>query len=179
MEITHLGDASFLLKGERSVAINPPSAAGADIVLHSERRDGRKLLVNGPGEYEIAGVLIVTVRPNRELTDLIHAVNVEGLNVLHLSRSSARLTDDDLTVIGKVDVLIIGSEDVKAAEDLAVNLSPRVLIPFGAHAEQLCAMFGAREAPAQTRFSWNGAGAPPRAVLLKAPAARRRGSQAA
>jgi hypothetical protein len=180
MEIIYHGDASFLLKAEPSVAINPTAAAGADIALHSERRNARRLIVNGPGEYEIGGALIVTLRPDKQASHCVHAVNLDGVNVLHSSQSSISLTDGDLTAIGKVDVLIIASDDLKAAEALAVDLSPRVLIPFGPNAEQLCAMLGAREAPAQARFAWNGTGNPPRAVLLKAQTApRKRASKAA
>jgi hypothetical protein len=179
MEITYQGDASFLLTGDRSVAINPASASATDIVLQSWRHQGAKQIVNGPGEYEIGGALIVTIQPNKQSPGLVHAINLDGLNVLHVNGSPCVLTEDDLTAIGKVDALIMTSDDVKAAEALAVDLSPRVLIPFGANAEQLCAMFGVREAPSQPRFAWNGSGVPPRAVLLKAQTTRKRPARAA
>lgn len=176
MDITYAGEASFVLKGERVVVINPAERNGqADITLFTRRRADRKLIVNGPGEYEIAGVLIATVPVG---TGLAHAVELDGINVLHLERG-ASLNDRDLAAIGKVDVLLIESEDLKQAQAAITDVTPRVVIPFGKHASEVCAAAGVKDAEPQARFSWNGITTPPRAVLLKASTGKRRPTKAA
>jgi hypothetical protein len=179
MEIIYQGSASFLLKGERSVAINPQSKSPADIVLYSEKRDARKIIVNGPGEYEIAGVPIVTAPLAETSSGIVHAVNLDGINVLLVLESSARLSEENLYSIGRVDVLIVDPGDPGAAEALALDLSPRVVIPFGHHAEKLCAMLGVRDATPQPRFSWNGSSAVAKALLLKPQVNPKRSTRAA
>lgn len=172
MEITQSGDSSFLIKGEKTAAINPPDKApDADVVLFTERKRRPKLIVNGPGEYEIRGVLIASLA----LGDVLaHAVEVDGINVLCLPDSTRRLAQRDIEVIGPVDVLLISAADAGAAQAAMADLSPRVVIPFGAQAEALCSAVGVKEVTPQARFSWNGVSTAPKAVLLKSTPARKR-----
>jgi len=177
MEITYAGAASFVLKGERTVVINPTaSTERAHISLHTRRQKSKKLLVNGPGEYEVGGVLITSIALGDEI---VHAVEVDGINVLHLSGDVRCLTERDLTAIGKVDVLIVDCRDLKQAQNAVSDLGPRVIVPFGPHAAGLCAAAGVKDAQPQARFSWNGVTTPPRAVLLKEPAKKRSKEHAA
>jgi hypothetical protein len=173
------GQLVVSFEGERSVAINPQSKSPADIVLYSEKRDAQKLIVNGPGEYEIAGVSIVTARVAGASSGIIHAVNLDGVNVLLVLESSARLSEENLYSVGTVDVLSVNSGEPATAEALAIDLSPRVVIPFGDHADQLCVMLGARDATPQPRFSWNGSSAVAKALLLKPQVNPRRSTGAA
>jgi hypothetical protein len=177
MDITYAGGASFTVKGERTIAINPSGRDhGADIVLHSARQKRGKLIVNGPGEYEIGGVLIATVETGGKT--LVHAVEVDGVNIVHVGGDPAGLSERDLAVIGPVDVLLIEASDVKAAQTAVTSLTPRVIIPFGGHAAEVCATVGISGAEPQNRFSWNGVTTPAKAVLLKEPGTRRKKSAA-
>lgn len=177
MEITYAGANSFLLKGERTIAINPTAAGErGHIALYTRRQKSKKLLINGPGEYEVGGVLVTSVALGEEIA---HAVEVDGINVLHLTGDARKLSERDLTSIGKVDVLLVDTADVKQAENAVSDLVPRVVIPFGAHAAEICATAGVKDAQPQARFSWNGVAASTKAVLLKAPARKRAKEQAA
>jgi hypothetical protein len=176
MDIAYLGDHSFLVKGERIVAINPPAGtARPDIALHSRRQARSKEIVNGPGEYEIGGCLIVTVELGpREASTLAHAIEVGGLNVVHLGTIIGALSDRAAAGLGRADVLLVNTDDLRAAQEAITNLTPRLVIPYGPHAAELCAVLGVKDARPQPRLSWNGITTQPKAVLLKPLATRRR-----
>src|ERR687886_2335735 len=136
MEISYGGGASFLIKGERTVVINPvDKTVQADIVLRTDRKRATKLLVNGPGEYEIGGVLIASLASGDRM---VHAVEVDGINVVHVTPDERRLSERDLETIGKVDVLLVEAGDLRLAQTAVSDLIPRVIVPFGPHAVEVC-----------------------------------------
>jgi hypothetical protein len=49
-----------------------------------------------------------------------------------------------------------------------------VVIPFGAHAAELCVAAGVKDARTEARFTWNGTGKTSKAVMLRAPQKRTR-----
>lgn len=171
MDIRYLGSASHEIDGEQPITINPNGkAAVGNLVLYSARQPRRKLIINGPGEYEIGGVLIVTQELGKHGgRTLAHAIEVEGLNVVHLGSRLCPITDEEIAQMGSVDVLMIPVDDVAAAQEIVSALRPRVVLPYGEKAAELCAALGLKDVRLESRFSWNGAAARPKAVLLKAP----------
>lgn len=173
MDITYLGHSSFEVRGDVTVVIDPPSPRPADLTLYTKRQKDRRCLVNGPGEYEIGGILIVTAAAARS-SNLTHAIGLAGLNLVHLGVQIEPLHERDLEAIGKVDILLLSADDLPAAQKAVGILEPRVVLPFGTGASPLCAALGEREIQERARFSWNGVSPVPRAVLLKpSPATRR------
>ncbi len=171
MEVSYLGGASFLLKDERAVAINPEKRGEkADIILHSARKIRKKTIVDGPGEYEIGGVSIITAEVAGKLA---HAIDIGGLNVVHLDAVPAELDPATAEAMGRVDVLIVNADDLKAAQSAMRILTPRAVVPYGAHAIEICKAAGVDGKPS-LRWAWSGSGVPPKAVLLKAPTLKRR-----
>lgn len=175
MEVTYQGSASFVLKSDTTVSINPQDGTPATIKLFSARQKSQKQIVNGPGEYEINGVLVITAETGSEgRRTLVHGVDLGGLNVVHLGTYTNRPDARSLDALGKVDVLIVGADDLGSAREAVTLLDPRVVLPFGSHAAALCAELGIKEPKPENRFLWNGVAAAPRAVLLKAGKSRRR-----
>lgn len=175
MEITYLSGASFQIKADRIVALNPPQGIAADVVLHSARQNSSKHIVNGPGEYEISGVLIFTVEAGpKDSATLVHAIETGGVSIVHLGTPLHQLDKRALEALGRVDILLLNAEDLATAQEAVRDLEPRIVIPFGSRAPELCVALGVREPRAESRFSWNGLTTPPKAVLLKAPGARKR-----
>jgi hypothetical protein len=175
MEITHTGDASFTLHGSRTVAINPEQRENGAINLFSRRQRRFRLQVNGPGEYEIGDVLIATVPIGPfSAEQWAHGIKLDETNVLFLEGDPGALTESALLAIGPVDVLIVSAGDLPATVKAAQDLAPRLVIPFGPHAAELCAALGVKDAAPVSRVHVNGK--TPRAVLLKArrAAARKR-----
>src|SRR4051812_27750565 len=98
-DISYVGGASFVVKGDRVIKIDPTSAVEkGEIALHSTRQKRGKLIVNGPGEYEIGGVLIATIEiGERGAGTLVHAIEMGGLTVAHVARAGGRLSEEQLS----------------------------------------------------------------------------------
>lgn len=175
MDIIYRGASSFEIQGEHAIAVNPTSVTGANIALHTTRQHKPAGVVNGPGEYDIAGVLIVTLEKGpRNASTLAHALIVDDLSIVHLGDVTHDLTDRDVSAIGKVDVLIVNADDLRQAQAAVADLEPRVVLPFGASSTELCAALGEKSPEPQTRFTWPRNRVPPKAVLLKAVSSRAR-----
>jgi hypothetical protein len=176
MEIMYLGQASFQCKGERVVDVNPlQKPARGTIALYSTRQNRPQLVVDGPGEYEIGGVLIATVQAgSKDSGLLVHSITMGNLNLVHLTASGNDLSERALEDLGKVDVLLVQADEVAETQVAIQKLEPRVVIPFGSQAMELCAALGVSQPRTETRFSWNGTTNVPKAVLLKPSGAKRR-----
>lgn len=168
MEIVYGGKASFTLRGEKTVTVD---GSGGDIALHTMRQKNAGLKINGPGEYEVGGVLITSMEKDGTL---LHAIVLDDVNIAHIGGRGVSLTERELAACGRVDVLLVESSDARSAGALVADLAPRVVIPFGPNAAAVAASSGVKNAEPQPRFSWNGISAPPRVVLLKEPAARKK-----
>ena len=96
MDIIYLGHASFRIKGRAVVVITDPfdpqkvglkfPKISADLVTVSHAHDdhsfvqavsGVKKIIDGPGEYEIAGVSIIGSRTYHDSKNIV--VNLEGV----------------------------------------------------------------------------------------------------
>jgi len=176
MEIMYLGQASFQLRGERVVDVNPiQKPARGNIALYSTRQSTRQLVVDGPGEYEIGGVLIATAQAgSKDSGVLVHSVTMGNLNLVHLTVGGDDLSERALEDLGKVDILLVQADEVAEAQAAIQKLEPRVVIPFGSQAMELCIALGVPQPRTETRFSWNGTTNAPKAVLLKPSGAKRR-----
>jgi hypothetical protein len=168
MEITYGGAASFTLRGTRTVSID---AGTQDIALFTRRQKNASMKINGPGEYEVGGVLITTLDQGGTL---LHVITLDDVTVAHISGDASKLSERDLEAVGRVDILLVRADDARAAGVAVTDLAPRVVIPFGAQSAAVVTTAGVKNPEPQPRFSWNGAGAPPKAVLLKEQTARRK-----
>jgi hypothetical protein len=170
MDIQYLGEAAFLLKGERTVAVNPPHASvAADIRLTSRRQDPSKVTVSGPGEYEIGGVLIETVEAGeKDQATLAHAIEIGDATVLHLGERVNELRGAVVDALGAIDVLLVDTGNLEAAKRAVTIFEPAITVPFGEHAAELVKELGVTVEEPESRFVWRkGAEKPPKAVLLK------------
>ena len=163
MDIYWYGQSCFKLKGkEASLVIDPfdpqftgltaPKPLTADVVLithdhqdHNQTNllEGEPVVFNGPGEYEVKGVVISGIASyhddqlgaRRGLNTIYHIL-FDGLNLVHLGDlGQSKLTEQQLTQIGEVDILLvpIGSVytiDAKLASDIVAQLEPKIIIPM-------------------------------------------------
>lgn len=168
MIITHYGEGFVRLQfGDMVVAVNPISKDfdgkapkfGADITLVSLNHPamngvenmsfGNKdtFAVQGPGEYEVAGVFIRgfgSQGPNG-LINTIYTVELEGMQVCHLGGLAlTELSPETLESISGSDILItptgdLGTLEGKGAAKFAGSLESKIIIPVlnGAKDEHL------------------------------------------
>ena len=160
MEIYWLGHGCFRLRGrEATVVTNPcPPSSGyrlarlsADIVTISSRYpessyrqavSGEPKFVEGPGEYEIAGVLLTGIRTDhgpkrgdRQTRNVAYVIDIDDIRVGHLGDISQVPAADDVETLSATDVLLVpvGGGSVLDAEKAAETVSllePKIVIPM-------------------------------------------------
>ncbi len=160
MEITWLGTACFRLRGKEATIVNDPptpqkgAAAAkltADVVTVSHQHadhnytdaiSGEYRMLDGPGEYEVAGVFIQGVpsfhddRQGKDRgKDVIFRFDVDDISVCHLGDLGHTLSSGQAEAIGTVDVLLIpvgGRTTINGAQaaEVASLLEPRIVIPM-------------------------------------------------
>lgn len=165
MEITYLGHSSFRIKGKKTIVVTDPyedyvgfkmPRVSADIVTVSHRhRDHNNIsavtattkrnepfIVNGPGEYEIAGVSIFGIASFHDKSggtkrgeNTIYVINIDGLRLAHLGDLGHKLTEEQLEEVNGVDILYIpvgGTYTIDNNEAIEVigQIEPLIVIPM-------------------------------------------------
>ena len=160
MEITYIGHSCFKIKGKTiSLVIDPYNPKigyklpklSCDVLLvthdhfdHSyiEGVSDYRLLVDGPGEYEVGGCFIYGKSVDHDEKNgeergkvTMYLIIIDGLNILHLGDLGRELTQEDMEKIPSVDVLMIpvGNKytiDEKTAVKVISALEPSYVIPM-------------------------------------------------
>src|SRR3990170_1220611 len=132
MDITYLGHASFKLKGKNATLITDPYGSyigikfpktSADIVTISHGHEDHantasisdvKKVIDGPGEYELAGVSIIGIstfhddkKGAERGRNTIYIIEMDELRVVHLGDLGHKLSEDTIEELGVVDVLMV------------------------------------------------------------------------
>ena len=221
MELTWLGHAAFRLRiGNTTVIADPfpqelglqlpPALSQANVVTisndgpnHSAAGvvQGDPTVLDGPGEYEVAGLQMRGVRtpfaaaaaepeagqPGSASWNTVFIIEAEGMTVCHLGLPSGPLTARQVEEISSPHVLILpvgarsGLSAVDAGE-LVSAMSPRIVVPMlfehpGNRADLLSLapflqQLGVRPPEPQTRLTVTRAALPEEAqVVLLQPAA--------
>lgn len=142
MEIKYLGSQTVFLKGKKeSVLINPQkgdSKINSRVIMFTDKTekneiDKEKVFIKGPGEYEIGGVEIKGWGINEN--NLLYLVEIDGVIIGIIGKSSDVLSDKMIDKISGIDVLIAGISDTKMTgkvlQDLAKKWGANYLIPIG------------------------------------------------
>ena len=161
MEITYFGQSCFKLKTkEATLVIDPfdPVKLGiklakleADAVLithnhfdhnYKEGVSGNRLLVDGPGEYELSGVNIFGVPVQHDDKagaergkNTMYYIEADGVSVLHCGDLGHVLDDDTLDSFGSVTVLLIPvggvyTIDAEKASKVISSIEPTFVVPM-------------------------------------------------
>jgi L-ascorbate metabolism protein UlaG (beta-lactamase superfamily) len=160
MEITWLGHSCFKIRGKQTTIITDPFPPGngyslgkttANIVTISHDHPGHSYaagivgsprVVRRPGEYEIAGVLIIALSTYHDANkgadrgkNTVYVMETEEVSICHLGDLGAPLTDSQIEEIGKVDVLMLpvgGVTTINAAAAAAIvrQMEPKIVLPM-------------------------------------------------
>ena len=96
-------------------------------------------IVDGPGEYEVADVLIAGVAtdstPLRATENTAYVLRFDDLSVCHLGDLRKRLSDAQVEEIGAIDVLLVpagggGALEATEAAEVVHQLEPSLVIPM-------------------------------------------------
>ncbi len=167
-DIQYLGRSCIRVRGKEGVVVYDPSpkVSGFDpskITAHivmlsssnTERVNGaaikpvkdRVFVIDGPGEYEVGGIMIAGIRTYRDNQkgavngyNTIYVAQVDDMTFCHLGELAHDLTTHQLEEIGVVDVLFVpahsGLSPAKITEIIA-SIEPRAVIPVYEAPEQL------------------------------------------
>lgn len=160
MEITWLGNSCFKIRGKQATIITDPfppangvsiGKVTANIVTVSHDHPGHSYssgvlgtpkILTRPGEYEIAGVLIIGLSTFHDANkgadrgkNTVFVMDIEELSICHLGDLGQALTDAQIEEIGKVDVLMIpvgGVTTINAGTAAAIvrQMDPKIVIPM-------------------------------------------------
>jgi len=160
MEITYVGHACFKIKGKTiTIVIDPYDSKigyklpklSADVVLvthnHFDHNNvagvsDYRLLVDGPGEYEIGGVFIYgrsVYHDKKQGAErgkvTMYLITIDGIDILHVGDLGHELSQEDLEKIPNVDVLMVpvgGGYTINAEEaaKLVTDLEPAYVLPM-------------------------------------------------
>jgi L-ascorbate metabolism protein UlaG (beta-lactamase superfamily) len=161
MDIIYLGHSSFKLKTKSTTVVTDPfdpALVGikyppqeADIVTVSHHHpDHDKIdlvknvgrVVDGPGEYEIAGVSIIGVasfhddkKGEERGKNTVYVFEMEGLRIAHLGDLGHKLPADAIEEMGPIDILMIpvGGKytiDAQTAVEVTRSIDPSIIIPM-------------------------------------------------
>lgn len=160
MDITFLGHACFRIRGSQAIIITDPFPANigytlgkqtADIVTVSHAHPNHAnaegvgsgyRLVKGPGEYDIAGVLMLgittfhdAVKGQSRGKNTVYTMEMDGINLCHLGDIGHVLTDQQMEEIGSVDILMVpvggvNSLTASMAAETVRKLEPKIVLPM-------------------------------------------------
>ena len=157
MEITYLGHSAFRLRGKDVTIVTDPYPPGigftmgrvtADIVTVSHKSPnhayiagvgGNPRVVDGPGEYEVADVLIAGVATAEQATtgasNTAYVLRFDDVAICHLGDLRGKLTDKQVEELGSIDLLCIpvgggGPLGPAQAAEVVTQLEPSIVIPM-------------------------------------------------
>jgi L-ascorbate metabolism protein UlaG (beta-lactamase superfamily) len=119
-----------------TVSHKGPSAAHVQGVANVTR------VIDGPGEYEVGGVLITGVatdsEPMKGARNTVYVMRLEDISVCHLGGLRAKLSNQQIEELGEVDVLLIpaGGGDALGPDQAAqvvAQVEPTLVIPMHFH----------------------------------------------
>lgn len=160
MEISWLGHSCFRLRSrETTVVTDPParssgytiSSLSADVITVSHQHPGHNAvqscagnprIIDGPGEYEVAGVLIDGVWTYHDANqgrergrNTAYVIEMEDLRVCHLGDLGHIPTAEQTEAMSDIDILLtpVGGHstiDAAAAAEVVSLLEPKLVIPM-------------------------------------------------
>lgn len=122
-----------------------PRSLTPDIVLYTRGQGGSITISGSPflldtsGECETHGVLVSAIH-GHEPGQLLLRLDSEHMSLGHLGLAQRELTDEQLDVVGGVDILFIpvggvNCYDAEAAVKIVNAVEPRVVVPIAFHCD--------------------------------------------
>jgi L-ascorbate metabolism protein UlaG (beta-lactamase superfamily) len=162
-DVQFLGHACFRLRGKDGIVLTDPfdRSVGFDIgrptahivtISHGDADHTniaavrplreRLFVLDGPGEYEVGGVLITGVPTFHDTKkgaergkNTVYVIHLDDVVFCHLGDLGHELTTHQIDEIGNIDVLFVpvgGGETIGPAQAVSVisQLEPRIVVPM-------------------------------------------------
>lgn len=186
-DIQYIGRSCVRIRGKEGIVVCDPAPKSSGLNLGSltahivtlSSRDPEHLasatvkpakervfVIDGPGEYEVGGIMINGVRTYRDNQkgahrghNTVYAISLDGLVFCHLGELGHDLTTQQIEEIGVVDIVFVpanGSLSPAKLAEIVASIEPRAFIPLYGTPEQLEKIaheFGLKEWSAQEKVS--------------------------
>lgn len=185
MDITFLGRTGVKISGRSAQILIDPVDLPHEIKTKDEiilltdsayrpKVSGGHIVIDGPGEYEVKGALVVglparLLRTEDETAEgAVYRAEIDGFKIAVIGNLKGKLSDEQVGELGEVDVLVVpvGGEGTlkpsEAAETIS-QLEPKYVLPvnyeklddffseMGAHPETLPKLkLASRDLPMET-----------------------------
>ena len=160
MEIIWLGHCCFRIRAKEATVVTDPCDKSTGYALGRPTGDlvtvsiddpahnhvtgvaGDPRVIDGPGEFEIAGASVVGVTTYRDKEksagghrNVVYVIELEDLRICHLGGIGHVPTSDQVEEIGNVDILMVpvgggGSLDAPPAAETISLIEPKLVIPM-------------------------------------------------
>jgi L-ascorbate metabolism protein UlaG (beta-lactamase superfamily) len=166
IEATHGDQQATLVTDPYSneTGLRFPRTLAPDVVALTHEDDKRfptdaftnePFIIRTPGEYEVSGIFAYAI-PLRTAEDkypfnLMYRFEVEGMSIGFLGGLNRALTDEEISALGTIDILLIpvGGGDLlsaKQAVDIIKSVEPRMVVPLAYHTEGVKEKLGTADA---------------------------------
>lgn len=124
------GAAIEVTAGKKKLVFFPgDKAPSADLLfLSTPEEDPRDGVISWPGEYDIEGIAIRGVG-HADGAQVSYVIEFEGTRCAFLSSPLHEWADQELELLGNIDVLVVPGDDAKLVQKLVDEIDPRILFP--------------------------------------------------
>lgn len=149
MEIALLDKNSIRIKGKKTtLVVDPKIKTTGDCVLYLQDTDtsnasqveGGRLVIQGPGEYEVGGAKISALKRGEEL---LYIVTIDAITMC-LAKSDALQKSQE--AIQECSLAVFLADEL-IAESLVAAVSPKIAVLYGEKALESTKAFGKEIAP--------------------------------
>ncbi|MEK7168692.1 MAG: MBL fold metallo-hydrolase [Patescibacteria group bacterium] len=124
MDITYT-KGEFKVKGKTGVLYSRTNG----VLIESSDGNSKKELV-GAGEYEVSGISVIGIKTDE---GNIFVYEVDGLRICNLGQVSKKLSDNKLTQVGDIDILLL--PNTHESIEIMQQIESYYVIPFGFNSE--------------------------------------------
>ncbi len=135
MDIYFLGQGAVRIRGKKTtLVVDPLEKVDADGVLITNhdvtsiqlsKVNGLRVVISGPGEYEVGGAAILGVQVGEATT---YSIKIDGVTLLHLGNLTKPLTDSEIDKYPSIDIVFLPA--VREIVPLIAKLEPKIVIPI-------------------------------------------------
>ncbi len=152
MEIVKLPKGGINIKGKNAlIAVDPKGKTDASAVLLLNEKiknidtESMPIIISGPGEYEISGV-IITCRSDAE--SLIYSMSVDGVDVLLGNVEAVETVHSKLK---EHNLVVVNCEKIVDATSITPLVS-NAIVCFGEKAGEIASAFGKEGVQKTTKY---------------------------
>lgn len=125
MDITYK-DNEFRIKGKTGVLYSRPNG----VLIESPDGSTKKEL-SGAGEYEVSEISVIGIKSDE---NVVFVYEVDGLRICNLGNQVKKLSDNKLTQIGDIDVLLLPNSTESI--EMLQQIESYYVIPFGFNTDE-------------------------------------------